>query len=244
MALFFQKHLMAGVAGAVLSLAAIQPGFAQSTNPATAALPPAGAFVVPADILNNAMTGTGGNQAIRDYLGTADQTSGEVTRRASALIAALGGEKGDAAGDSEKAQQILAAVSRVATLASRKVSTASVVQFAVEDNYRPQNGGVALDFGPSDGVVLPGFERVTPGDGRISGEGVRGLRCPDDNSLLADGISGVRKIEVNVPNGQYRIVLKTQNLGDSSVGSNPFGREVRINGASLLVQRGDAVLPP
>ncbi|NKB20482.1 MAG: hypothetical protein GKS01_08285 [Alphaproteobacteria bacterium] len=233
-----QKYLMTGVVSALISLAAAQPGFAQSANPATAALPPAGASGVPTSILNNALTGIGGNQALREYLGTADQSVDEITRRASALITALGGEKGDAAGDSEKAQQILAAVSRVATLASRKINSASIVQFAVEDNFRPKQGSIALDFGPQDGTVMPGFERVAPTDRRISGDGVRGLRRPDDNSLLADGLSGVRKIEVDVPNGEYRIVLMTQNLGDSSLVSNPFGREVRVNGEPLLIERG------
>ena len=68
---------------------------------------------------------------------------------------------------------------------------------------------IVLDFGPADGKVMDGFTRVVPGDQRVAGKSVSALRSPEESALLADGLTGVQTISIDVPVGNYRIVLMT-----------------------------------
>ena len=109
---------------------------------------------IPDDVFVSALAGRQGLNALAAYLGVGTASPEEVARRASALIRALGQRRGTLAGD-----QVLGAVDRVSRVASRSISQASIVRLAVDDNFRPTNATVALDFGPQDGNVMPGFER-------------------------------------------------------------------------------------
>tara|TARA_R110000787_G_scaffold8786_18_gene30169 strand:- start:3710 stop:4894 length:1185 start_codon:yes stop_codon:yes gene_type:complete len=189
---------------------------------------------IPDDVFVSALAGRQGLNALAAYLGVGTASPEEVARRASALIRALGQRRGTLAGD-----QVLGAVDRVSRVASRSISQASIVRLAVDDNFRPTNATVALDFGPQDGNVMPGFERVVAGDSRISGDGINALRRPEENPLLADGLAGISKIEVNVPNGRYRIVLMTQNLNDKGLTQYAFGQVVLINGVPIQIGEND-----
>ena len=77
---------------------------------------------------------------------------------------------------------------------------------------------IAIEFGPADGKVMDGLIRAVPGDLRVSA-----LRWPEDSDLLADGLSGVKTISMDVPAETYRIILMTQDLGDSCFNA-PLGR--------------------
>ena len=189
---------------------------------------------IPDDVFVSALAGKEGLNALAAYLGVGTASPEDVARRASALIRALGQRRGTVAGD-----QVLGAVDRVSRVASRSISQASVVKLAVDDNFRPSNATIALDFGPQDGKVMPGFERVVAKDPRISGQGINALRRPEDNSLLSDGLSGINKIEVNVPNGRYRIILMTQNLNDRTLSQYSFGQVVLINGVPIQIGGND-----
>ena len=222
------------LAASLLGSAAIAqtagPGTEQPAQPQNAPT----ADPIPDDVFVSALAGREGLNALAAYLGVGTAPPEEVARRASALIRALGQRRGTLAGD-----QVLGAVDRVSRVASRSISQASIVQFAVDDNFRPANATVALDFGPQDGTVMPGFERVVASDPRIAGDDINGLRRPEDNSLLSDGLSGISKIEVNVPNGRYRIVLMTQNLNDRALSQYSFGQVVLINGVPTQIGGND-----
>lgn len=189
---------------------------------------------IPDDVFVSALAGRQGLNALAAYLGVGTAPPEEVARRASALIRAIGQRRSTLAGD-----QVLGAVDRVSRVASRSISQASIFGLAIDDNFRPTNATVALGFGPQDGKVMPGFERVVAGDSRISGDGINALRRPEDNDLLADGLAGISKIEVNVPNGRYRIVLMTQNLNDPTLSRYSFGQVVLINGVPMQIGGND-----
>ena len=189
---------------------------------------------IPDDVFVSALAGRQGLNALAAYLGVGTAPPEEVARRASALIRAIGQRRSTLAGD-----QVLGAVDRVSRVASRSISQASVVQLAIDNNFRPTNATVALDFGPQDGDVMPGFERVVAGDSRISGDGINALRRPEENSLLSDGLAGISKIEVTVPNGRYRIILMTQNLNDRALSRYAFGQVVLINGVPIQIGQSD-----
>jgi hypothetical protein len=172
------------------------------------------------------------NALVSYVRGTGSKNAEQVTQRATALIAQIGREKGGASTDS-----LLGVIDQIASNAINQVAGSQIVRIGVDTDFVPGRAVVAWDFGPADGPVAPGFERVLPNDERIGGADLDGLRRPADNQLLNDGIVGVERIEANVPDGNYRIILMTQNLGDQQLMSNPFGSRIAVNGNVLNVNQ-------
>lgn len=171
--------------------------------------------------------------ALQAYLRGTDAKSPEaVTRRTTALIAQIGREKKDASTES-----LLSVIDQIASNAINLVSGSQIVRIGVDVDFVPTRALLAWDFGPADGPIAPGFERILPNDERIGGADLDGLRRPADNELLNDGIAGVERIEASVPDGEYRIILMTQNLGDSKLMGNPFGSQIVVNGSALTVNQ-------
>lgn len=183
-------------------------------------------------IFKSALAGKRGMPAIDQYLRGDGAAPGIVVRRATALIRALGRQRG-----SLRPQDLLAAVDTVTHVAARSLSYATVMHLAVEKDYRPNKAVLAWDFGPHEGIVMPGFERISPDDKRLSGSGIAALRRSDENPLLTDGIAGLRRIDLDLADGKYRVILMTQNFGVPDLVLTPFGREVRVNGIPLIVRR-------
>ena len=181
-----------------------------------------------------AVSATQLNAAIPRYHSVGNPGPSDVVQRAVSLMRTLRDQK-----ESLKPSDLFKVVSRVSTLATRALTKTSITRLAVASDYKPRNAMIALDFGPADGKVMDGFTRVVPGDQRVSGERVAALRRPEDSALLADGLAGVKTITVDVPVGNYRIVLMTQDLGDPR-NSAPLGRQIRVNKIPFLVVGGDS----
>ena len=128
-----------------------------------------------------------------------------------------------------KPSDLFQVVSRVSTLTTRALTKTSITRLAVASDYKPRNAMIAFDFEPADGKVMDGFTRVVPSDLRVSA-----WRWPEDSDLLADGLSSVKTISMDVPVGTYRIILMTQDLGDSYLKA-PLGRQIRINKIFFVV---------
>lgn len=208
-----------------------QTGGAQDNQAPTQTAP---ASVVSPELIEKALAGdSAAIGALQAYLRGTDGKSPEaITRRATALIAQIGREKGDASTES-----LLSVIDQVASNAINIVSGSQIVRIGVDTDFVPARALVAWDFGPADGPIAPGFERILPNDERIGGAEMDGLRRPADNGLLNDGIAGVERIEVDMPDGEYRIILMTQNLGDNNLMRNPFGSQISVNGAALSVNQ-------
>lgn len=219
-ALYFATCMVAGAGNSA-------PAPAQSIVPPVSE---ASAIEVPPEILAVAVTGVRGTAVLDRFLRGDGAPPALVARRAAAIIRKLGAQRGTL-----KPEDFLGAVDRVAHVAARSLSFASVMRLTVADNYRPESAVLAWDFGPAAGHVMPGFDRVLPDDPRITGETMTAYLNDKQNALLTDGISGMRKIELNLADGNYRIILMTRNFGDPALAELPFGREVRINGMPLIV---------
>ena len=184
------------------------------------------------EILASTLTGVNGRAIIDRYLRGDGAPPALVARRAAAIIQQLGAQR-----DTLKPEDLLGAVDTVVHVAARSLSFASVMRMAVAQNYWPESTALAWDFGPVAGKIMPGFERILPDDKRIAGDNLTAHLQNKQNSLLADGISGVRRIELDLADGNYRIILMTRNFGNPALAELPFGREVRINGMTMIVTR-------
>jgi hypothetical protein len=183
-------------------------------------------------ILERALAGQRGMPDLDQYLRGDGATSDVVARRATTLLRALGANR-----DRMRPQDLLNAVDTVTHVAARSLAYVPVMHLAIDKDYRPSSAVLAWDFGPADAPVMPGFERVAPDDSRISGIGVAALGRADENALLTDGVAGIRRISLGLPDGKYRVILMTQNFGVDSLVRHPFGQEIRINGVPLIVMR-------
>jgi hypothetical protein len=237
------------VSGMLFAIGGTIPTVAQTQNEATPPKAEPAPAVSPAVSKELVEAALGGDKdavaALTAYLrGTGAKSPEQITQRATALIAQIGREKGGAS-----TEALLSVIDQIASSAINLVSGSQIVLMGIDRDFVPDRAILAWDFGPADGAVSAGLERVLPNDGRIGGAALDGLRRPTDTQLLNDGIAGVERIEANVPDGEYRIILMTQNLGDSKLMSNPFGSEIVVNGSAQSITQpspedweGEAVL--
>ena len=235
--LIYRRSLCAVLVSGALLSAGSGVTHAQSQNDPAAVEPAAEAApvdVVPSGLIDRALAGDNDAlAALQAFLrGTGSKSPEAITRRATALIAQIGREKKDAATNS-----LLNVIDQIASNAINLVSGAQIVRIGVDTEFVPTRATLAWDFGPPDGPISPGFERILPNDSRIGGAALDGLRRPAESELLSDGIAGVERIEANVPDGEYRIILMTQNLGDNKLMGNPFGSRIVVNGSATTVNQ-------
>lgn len=91
-------------------------------------------------------------------------------------------------------------------------------------------GASGFSFGPVDAPLLPGFERVAPGDPRLAGERMRAIRRPGVDPLTASGIDGVRTVRLAVPGGPLRVTLWTEDPGEWELLPHPLRRRIVVAG--------------
>lgn len=219
-----------GITGCAVALVA-----ALTVATAGAQTAPSGTDDVPRAVATALLAGTPDAFAeLNRYLGDGNLNPAQITERATALLQAVGQEAG-----SVKPDDVTKTIDRITGFASRLLATASVVRFAVDSSFRPPPGALALSFGAASALGHPGFTQVTPTDPRISGVDLVAMQGATGRSLLSNGIAGIQKITLKVPQGDYRLVLMTQQIGDGRPNQAPFGRSLRINGVPVLVGRSD-----
>lgn len=118
--------------------------------------------------------------------------------------------------------------------------TLSTEAVAVEIPPPLPEGVIALDLGPEDQAVFPGFTTMAPGDSRLHGKELRPRRRPSGDALLADGIEGVERIELPLPNGYWRLTLWTEDQGEWEYMAHPLRRGIHVNGIKRFERTYDA----
>lgn len=172
--------------------------------------------------------GPAGNAAIEEYLTSGNPSPEEVSRRAVALSRALALDPRLEEDDETLFDRSLL----IADYVSRALCAPRMIRLDVEFDYIPPQGTFAFDLGGNTTPEADGFAVFTPGAGGVaSSESLDMLR---EGALLRDLLSGLRTVELTVPNGEYRIILVT--LADF-VGRAPFGTTLTVNGESYLVGR-------
>ncbi|MEK9661584.1 MAG: FkbM family methyltransferase [Alphaproteobacteria bacterium] len=132
---------------------------------------------------------------------------------------------------------LLDAADNIASTAVSMLNPPRVMRTFVPNNYVLPSGSHGFDFGPADSSVMPGFEAVRPDDTRVTGNGRRALHRPGDNNLLADGIVGLQTFVTPMPNGIYRVLLITDDIGDEQTLQSPLGGRIIVNGK--VIELGD-----
>ena len=177
-----------------------------------------------------------GDAKLREFL-TADNADAEtITDRARSLVRDL--FNNPAAQD--KFLDISQHLAELTGNIVKEIAGGQIQRVAVAKDYLPGPNDKAVKFGAADSTALPGFELLTPQDPRIKGNDMSVLNCPDCSPpLLMSGITGVRSFQIDVPNGDYRVILLTSTSGKPDTAAAPFGGTVTVNSVALQVALSD-----
>ncbi|HEY4135445.1 MAG TPA: hypothetical protein VGO34_09530 [Alphaproteobacteria bacterium] len=223
--------------GLLLTLALVPAVQAQQAAPPNA---PSGApakpgsdkpIVVPPAVLAGVLAGTPeGLQQLRQFLASDSASPDDVTARAIKIVQQLKDSK------VSDPSLVIAAADRVAQTVADSLNAARVMELKVDKQFRVPEGAYAFDFGPADKPTTEGFQRVQPNDPMVRGATQQGLHRPGDGEpILSGGITGVEGLSVNVPDGEYRVILMTEALGDAAFSLAPFGQQIVANGQEMNI---------
>lgn len=125
------------------------------------------------------------------------------------------------------------AADRISSAASKSFASAQVFKVKMTSGFDLGERRLGFDFGPPDSSVQPGFQKVTARSDWVRGGGMAGLRRPEGAALLRDGLLNVRRIELPIPDGEYRVMILTDDVGVTENNMSPFGKNMKVNGARI-----------
>ena len=214
-------------AGAVVPKAAALP--IPPPAPTLAELP---AIQIPPEVAQAAIDeNPAGDAKVRDFLVADHADAQAITERARALVRDL--FNNPAAQD--KFLDISQHVAELAGHVVKEVAGGQVQKVAVDKRYLPGPNDKAVKFGAADTSLPSGFELLTPQDPRVKGVNMRVIALPHGDPMTGSGIVGVRSFQIDVPNGDYRVILLTADSGQPDTAEAPFGAEVTVNSVAQNV---------
>lgn len=126
-------------------------------------------------------------------------------------------------------------LNEIADISKSTVCAAYIIDSVCVRRFNVPPGALAFDFGPAGQPVYPGMRSVVPGDPRITGVNLTGVRYNDAYPASGDSIIGVSSFRPQVDAGKYRVVLISGKRPLAQALSTPFGRVIRANGRSIEV---------
>ncbi|MGO1119646.1 FecR family protein [Rhodovibrionaceae bacterium A322] len=189
---------------------------------------------VPAEIVNAVVNG-GGQSQMSNFLTQGNPNPQTVAARAVALSQRLGADP-----RLRGSNQLLNAHSSIGSVASNAMCSPRVVRMAFDDDYTPPPGAHAFDMGGWNTPLADGFQRVTPASSSVRGSSLQAKDHQGDGAVLQDVITGLSGLDLDVPNGDYNVILVTAE-GVAANMKTPFGARFAVNGQSYtLGQSGSA----
>lgn len=185
---------------------------------------------VPAALLNDLATGSGdATQKINAFLASGNATPREVAVRAVALSLAVG--RDPRLQDSDRRFTLNQTISDGM---SKSLGAPRILNVQVEADFVPPEGTFAWDLGGLETPVAQGFQQLTPYSLEVGGLGMRDQDRVGDGDVLQDVIENLQNVSLQVPNGQYRVVLLTA-AQLASRSSAPFGESFKVNGVEYFL---------
>lgn len=98
---------------------------------------------------------------------------------------------------------------------------------------RPANV-LAFDLGPEDAPLFSGFDLMPLTHPALVGASLKAIRRPGPDALTSDGISGIGAVHLDVPAGEWKVTLWTEDPGEWETLPHPFRRTIALNGQYVL----------
>lgn len=106
--------------------------------------------------------------------------------------------------------------------------------------HQPPLAEFAWDFGPNGSAVMSGFEPIDEADPRIQqfaeNRKAKAFVRQAPDPLVRDGISGINKLQLPVPAGQWMLHLWTEDYGEWQSLPMLSERRIRVNGKDMAYQ--------
>lgn len=128
----------------------------------------------------------------------------------------------------------------LAALKALKVFSPAPLEFTgITERPAPDFGPYAFDFGPTLSPLHSGFKAIDPTSPFVSGTNISAFTRKGGDSLIRDGLQGVTKLQIPLPNGPWRVHLWTEDLGAWETLPPLYERRIRLNGQDRSYQRHD-----
>ncbi|HKU94598.1 MAG TPA: hypothetical protein VJR58_04950 [Vineibacter sp.] len=126
-------------------------------------------------------------------------------------------------------------LNEIALISKGSVCAAHIIDSVCVRRFNVPRGAQAFDFGPVGQPVYPGMRAVSPGDPRITGSNLTGVRYNDAYPASGDSIIGISSFKTAMPEGKYRVVVISGKRPLAQALTTPFGRTIQANGRSIEV---------
>lgn len=113
-------------------------------------------------------------------------------------------------------------------------ATLELTALEITKTLSPQGDVIAFDLGPVGSPLFPGFEPMPPTHPALKGSSLNAIRRPGPDALIADGISGIQSVYLDVPPGDWKVTLWTEDPGEWETLPHPFSRTIEINNTAIL----------
>ena len=142
----------------------------------------------------------------------------------------------DRVATTDRAVQLLKSVNNeIAQISKSAACAAFIIDSVCVRRFNVPQGVQAFDLGPSGQPVYPGMRSVTPGDPKITGINLSGVRYNDAYPASGDSIMGISSFKTQAAPGKYRVVLVSGKRPLAQALTTPFGRTIQANGRSIEV---------
>lgn len=105
----------------------------------------------------------------------------------------------------------------------------------VENKHLPK-GLIAWDFGPIDQHLSSGFIPIDPRNSAISGQ-TRVRDRPYYDAMLKDGLEGMHRITLPIPNGLWKVRLWVNDIGEWEYLPHSLNRRILLNSKEVLADK-------
>ena len=115
-----------------------------------------------------------------------------------------------------------------------------VTRFDLVEVHGLADGAIGYALGAKEAALPNGFERIAPGDARLSGPAVAPVRRTRPDPLVANGMRGLSRIRLAAPPGKARVTIWSEDPGDWETLPQFLNRTIRANGVTVVA---DALTP-
>jgi hypothetical protein len=126
-------------------------------------------------------------------------------------------------------------LNEIALISKGSVCAAFIIDSVCVRRFNVPKGAQAFDFGPVGQPVYPGMRSVVPGDPRITGTSLSGVRYNDAYPASGDSIIGISSFKTPLSPGKYRVVLVSGKRPLAQALTTPFGRSIQAGNRSVEV---------
>lgn len=126
------------------------------------------------------------------------------------------------------------AVTRIVLAVYDGAGPVRITRFHVAEAERVPDGAKAYAIAGPNAPILPGLERIAPGDPRLGGGTLLPVTRIAPDPAVASGMRNLDFVRLPWPGGRARVSLFTEDPGEWELLPNPLRRTIRVNGAIAL----------